>query len=137
MTQTTIPLFVRDDTILIEQEPELTTTAQADNDMTMKIYTGDGDQVSGSLFWDDGQAPLAKDEHLYMNYVLSRSGNSGTLTASCEKCQQFTVSLNQIKFIGSTVTSAEVDGTDVTIENNALVINKPISDQWSIALTFE
>jgi len=134
---TTIPLFVRDDTILIEQEPELTTTAQSDNDMTMKVYTSDSDRVSGSLFWDNGEAPLAKNEHLYMSYALARSGTSGTLSASCEKCQDFSVILSRVKFIGSIVTSAEIGGEVMTIENNALIINKPISDQWSIILTFE
>ena len=36
-----IPLFVREGTILVEQEPEVTTTAQAMNDMKLIIFYQD------------------------------------------------------------------------------------------------
>ena len=134
---TEIPLFVRDDTILVEQKPELTTTAQAENDMTMKIFTSGSSQVTGALFWDNGQARLEDSEFLYMQYELNRSGSSGTLTASCSNCSAQTVSLANINFYGSQITSAQLNGEQVTISNNSLQLSGvSISTEWTISLTF-
>jgi len=142
--ETTIPLFVRDDTILIEQEPELTTTAQAENDMTMKVYNSGSDSASGSLFWDDGQSRLEKDDFVYIVYNLNRSGNTAVLRAECRarvgeegQCASQSVKLAKIDFIGSTVQSALLDGQSLTIENNSIVLSETtISAEWTITLTF-
>ena len=128
------------DTILIEQEPELTTTAQAENDMTMKVYNSGSDSASGSLFWDDGQSRLDKDDFVYILYSLDRSGSTATLRAECRKavqCASQTVKLAKIEFIGSTVQSALLEGQSLTIENNSIVLSETtISAEWTITLTF-
>ena len=68
----TIPLYVRSGTILFEQTPELTTTAQSENPMTMNLYYDDGSQqILGSLFWDDGISQFGDRAPLYMIYTYS------------------------------------------------------------------
>jgi len=134
--ESTIPLFVRDGTILIEQEPELTTTAQANNDMKMKVYASS--ESSGSLFWDDGQSRLDKNENLYIKYELTRNGSSGSLSATCsDNCITQTVNLAEIQFIGAQLLSATLNGEELPVSDSIISLdNVVISDNWMINLTF-
>ena len=72
----TIPLYVRSGTIIFEQEPELTTTAQAKNPMTLNIYYDNGTHpIHGTLFWDDGISQFGEKAPIYMKYTY----NQGTV----------------------------------------------------------
>ena len=132
----TIPLFVREGTFLPEQQPELTTTEQQFNPMTLKVFYQDG--MTGSLFWDDGISQLGSGEFIYMNYSLSGT----TLTASCaiDNCDRdvgFNVVLSQIQIIGKEITGATTGGSALMVNGNNISLDGvKIGSEWSIELQY-
>ena len=133
----TIPLFVREGTFLPEQEPELTTTEQQFNPITLKVFYKDG--MTGSLFWDDGISQLGSGEFIYMNYSLSGTTLSATCAdgVDCDRDDDFNVELYEIQIIGKEITGATLGGTALTIKgNNILLDGVKIGDVWSIELQY-
>jgi len=135
----TIPLFVREGTFLAEQDPELTTTEQQFNPITLKVYHQDG--MTGSLFWDDGISQLGSGESIYMKYDLSGTTLSATCqkddSSSCDLDVDFNVTLKQIQIIGKDIQQATLDGTQLTINNNTIELDGvKIGNEWSIELVY-
>ena len=133
----TIPLFVREGTFLPEQEPELTTTEQQFNPITLKVFYQDG--MTGSLFWDDGISQLGSGEFIYMNYNLSGTTLAAVCAtdAGCDRDVDFNVVLNEIQIIGKEITGATLGGTALNVNGNNIVLDGvKIGDEWSIELQY-
>uniref|UniRef100_A0ABL0DKX3 P-type domain-containing protein n=1 Tax=Rhodnius prolixus TaxID=13249 RepID=A0ABL0DKX3_RHOPR len=61
----TIPVLLRAGTVMIMQEPAVTTTLTRKNPFFLKVALNESNEATGMLFWDDGESIAGKYSTIY------------------------------------------------------------------------
>jgi lysosomal alpha-glucosidase len=116
-----IPIFVRGGSIIVGQQPELTTTESRKNKFEIKVYLSKEGNASGIFYWDDGVSNSPYVTGTYNQLNMTASNNDLRVTADRYGYYDSPMILGsiQVRGIRGKVDSVVLDNIDFKFSYNS------------------